>query len=118
VDRQMVRTLDPIVQHGIEELRAGVSIEHTLREVALMGAMVGKGASPAEAIRAVERREEALIGTEPQEAFERAFHPGLAAMFTMSAPMPYMMPGYSKMPMTKAMPMAKAYPMGWSGMGR
>jgi|GEM_PF-6120714 len=70
---RFLRAVDPIVRHGIEELRLGLSIDHTLREVALMAALVGAGVAPTQAIRTVESREAELLGLPPGEAAER-FH--------------------------------------------
>ena len=67
-----VRAIDPIVQHGIRELREGATVGHTLTEVALMGALVGAGATPTQAVRQVEQMERQLIG---MGAWERAEQP-------------------------------------------
>lgn len=87
---RLVRMVEPIVRHGIRENALGVPLEHTLRQVAIMGVLVGAGASPARAIASVERREASLIGISPQEAAAAAGTTGM------------MWPG------------AQAYPMGWT----
>jgi hypothetical protein len=87
--RRFVRQVEPIVHHGLRELRLGIPVDHTLREVALMGALVGAGMSPVQAIHSVERHEAALIGMPRGEQFEMMCHPQLAyggKPWTMGAP--------------------------------
>lgn len=100
--------MDPIVRHGMRELKG--PLKHTLREVALIGALVGAGTPVNEAIRRVEQMEPRWVGRMPGEEWER-MHGGWAG-----AGMPGMMPGGMGMPgmgMTgKPMP-----PMGMPGKG-
>lgn len=120
---RLVRQVDPIVRHGLQELQAGATAEHTLREVAIMSALVGAGASPAEAMRYVERREEALVGPEPPgvEARERAFHgPAPGAWSTIPAPaMMRWAPPVGAVPTSLPTPWTGAVPGagGWSPAG-
>lgn len=72
-----MRRIEPIVRHGLREIEGGAAVEHTLREVALMGVLVGRGVPPAEAIRRVERREGPEAGLMPGESWERMHHPGM-----------------------------------------
>ncbi|MFZ5827565.1 MAG: hypothetical protein ACOY94_24955 [Bacillota bacterium] len=53
----------------------GANLEHTLREVALMAALVGSGVSPTQAIRRVEVEEAQLLRGHPGEAVE-PYHTG------------------------------------------
>ncbi|KNZ70149.1 hypothetical protein Tfer_1018 [Thermincola ferriacetica] len=55
---QIIACTDPIVQHGMKELKARVPIRHVLREVAAAAYLAGMGYAPTEAIAAVERWEE------------------------------------------------------------
>lgn len=56
------RTLTPIVQHGTREIRMGAPLEHVLREVALVGALMGTGMTAQQALQYVEQRERQMIG--------------------------------------------------------
>jgi hypothetical protein len=92
-------SITPLVHHGLRELQLGLPIDHVLREVALMGVLVGAGMSPAKAIRSVEKAEPALLGLRPGEERE-GFHGGMMPGGMMpggmmpGAPMPGgMMPG-------------------------
>lgn len=67
---RFMRSVEPIVRHGLRELRLGLPIDHVLREVTLMGALVGTGESPRRAIRTVERLEPRLLGLARGEAGE------------------------------------------------
>ncbi|HEY8347194.1 MAG TPA: hypothetical protein VIL07_07945 [Symbiobacteriaceae bacterium] len=67
---QFRQKVEPIVRHGLRELRAGAPVDHVLREVALMAALVGTGLSASEAIRAVERAEPQLLGLPRGEEWE------------------------------------------------
>ncbi len=61
-----IRAVEPVVQHGLREMSLeGASLEHVIREVALMGALVGAGSTATEAIRQVEAIERELIGPSP-----------------------------------------------------
>ena len=73
---RFVRRIEPLVAHGIREIESGAPIDHTLRETAVMGALVGAGMTPTQAIAAVERYEASLIGTYPGEALETPWHGG------------------------------------------
>lgn len=78
---RFVRQIEPLVAHGIRELQEGVPLDHTLREIALMGALIGAGLSARGAITTVEQQEAALVGLHPAEIAE-PFHAagGLAAL--------------------------------------
>lgn len=52
----------PIVEHGIREFAAGVSLDHTLRETAVAGVLIGMGCDPMQAIAAVEQFERMCPG--------------------------------------------------------
>lgn len=69
-----LRQIEPLVRHGIQELRQGAPIDHTLREVALMGTMVGAGLNANQAIRTVERFESQLLSYGGYERAEQAYH--------------------------------------------
>lgn len=71
-----LRQIEPIVRHGIQELQGGAPVDHTLREVALIGMLVGGGASVTEAIRTVERLEPQLLSYGGYEQAETTYHPG------------------------------------------
>jgi hypothetical protein len=81
---RLQRLIDPIVQEGLTELQKGAPLVHTLREVILMGAFLGAGLSPREAMATVERYEPQLIGMGPWEAREPLRHPGLAATYGLT----------------------------------
>lgn len=86
-----LRMVDPVVQHGMREIQQGASVEHTLRETALIAAMVGAGIDPSRAIAQVERAEATLLGPSPAAEY--------------GAPV-----GYGKqMPMTYGKQMPAAY---------
>lgn len=71
-----LRAVEALVAHGVREMSVeGASLEHTLREVALMAALVGAGANPTTAIRQVEAIEPELLRMHPGEAIE-GFHTG------------------------------------------
>lgn len=57
--------VDPIVCHGLMELERGQSPEHTLRECATMGVLVGMGSCPEQAIEEVEEWEHRRFRREP-----------------------------------------------------
>ena len=68
---RLMRAVEPIVAHGLRELRMeGANREHTLREVALMGALVGMGMPASQAIRLVEAMAAELLGMPRGEARE------------------------------------------------
>ncbi|HWI63038.1 MAG TPA: hypothetical protein VNT75_14415 [Symbiobacteriaceae bacterium] len=72
-----LRQIEPLVRHGIQELREGTSLPHTLAEVAMMGALIGAGASANQAIRTVERLETQLLGGTGREMGETMYHGGM-----------------------------------------
>lgn len=82
--------VNPVINHNLRELRAGAPCEHVIREAALMAFLIGQGWPPAAAIRAVEAREQQLIGMWPGEARE-GFHPGWGRPGGMTQP------GYGQM---------------------
>lgn len=66
--------LEIAVRHGFKELASGVSLPHTLAEVALVGYLSGSGMSPEQALKKVERKEYGLLGG--REAHERGLPDG------------------------------------------
>lgn len=56
--RQIIRYLEPISQHGLRQLQAGVDPLHVMREVSAMGYLVGTGYMPYQAIQTVEQWEQ------------------------------------------------------------
>lgn len=73
---RFMRAVESLVAHGLREMSVeGASLEHVLREVALMGALVGSGVDPTEAIRQVESIEPQLLRTHPGERIE-PYYPG------------------------------------------
>ena len=97
-----LQQIEPLVRHGIQELQAGAPIDHTLREIALMGALVGSGVGVNQAIRSVERIEPQLLSFGGYERAETQFHPGVGKQQQAGYGVPY---GYGKpqvgMPMGK-----------------
>jgi hypothetical protein len=75
--QRFVGSVAPLVRHGLQELQYGLPVEHVLREVALMGALVGTGVTPTQAVQAVERVEPTLLGLARGEERE-SFHAGAA----------------------------------------
>lgn len=55
--RQILQMIEPVAQHGVRELEAGVNPTHTMRQVAAAGYLVGSGYSPRQAIEMVEKWE-------------------------------------------------------------
>lgn len=77
--QQLSRALgrvDTLVNHAVSEIQGGANVQHVLREVALMGALVGAGISADRAIREVERAEAQLVGG--TEQVEAGYHQGVA----------------------------------------
>lgn len=106
---RFVPLIEPIVQHGQREASMeGASLVHTLREVALMGALVGSGLPPQQAIEMVEAMEPQLIGPSPAGEYEKPWTMGKG------------WPGMAKGGMMGKGGMGKPWPggMGWSGMGK
>lgn len=65
------QAVEPIVRHGLREGSVpGANLTHVLREVAIMGALVGAGLPAQEAIRQVEAVERQLLGWQPGEVVE------------------------------------------------
>ncbi|MGI6604849.1 MAG: hypothetical protein GX062_05775 [Firmicutes bacterium] len=56
--RQIVQQIDPVAQHGLTELQAGVDPLHTMRETALGGYLVASGCSASQAIQLIEQWEQ------------------------------------------------------------
>jgi hypothetical protein len=56
--RQLIRYLEPVAQHGLRQLQAGVDPLHVMRQVAAMGYLVGTGYTPYQAIQTVEQWEQ------------------------------------------------------------
>lgn len=52
----------PLVEHGIHEFAYGVSLSHTLREMAVAGALLAMGCDPMQAIAAIEQFERMCPG--------------------------------------------------------
>lgn len=93
---RFVRAVAPVVTHGLREMSVeGASLEHTLLQAALMGALIGTGVSPTQAVRQVEAAEAQLIGMHRGEIVEPAFHPGYAGAGAGMYGKPY---GKGKMP--------------------
>jgi hypothetical protein len=75
--QRLLQSVEPVVRHGLREVQGGAPIQHALREIALMAALIGSGVPPAEAIRRVESGERGLIGFPPGgEPWERGQYPG------------------------------------------
>ncbi|MDF2627756.1 MAG: hypothetical protein K0R39_1587 [Symbiobacteriaceae bacterium] len=94
-----LRQVEPIVQHGIQELQAGAPFDHTLREIALMATLVGAGISVREAIRAVEQAEPQLLSYGGYERAEPQMHGGVYGKTGVGMPVGYAKPmpaGYGK----------------------
>lgn len=71
-----LRQIDPLVQHGLREIQSGAPVDHILREVALMGTLVGSGMNVNQAIRAVEQVERQILSYGGYERVETQFHRG------------------------------------------
>jgi hypothetical protein len=89
-------SVDALVNHGLSELQGGTSPAHVLREVALMGALVGAGMTASRAIRSIESAEARLVGG--AERAETGYHTG--AGMGMGMPMGMGMGVGMGMPMT------------------
>jgi len=122
----LMRAVEPIVAHGLREFRTeGANREHILREVALMGALVGTGMPAAQAIRLVEAMEPQLLGM-PRGETQEPDHAGYPDMGGWGKGFPWMgfpgmgfpgMGGWGKDGFGKGMmgPWGKMMPgpMGW-----
>lgn len=56
--RQLIQMLEPVSQHGLQELQAGVDPLHVMRQIAAAGYLVGTGYTPFQAVQTVERWED------------------------------------------------------------
>lgn len=108
---RFVRQIEPLVTHGIRELQEGVPLDHILREVALMGALVGAGLTARGAITTVEQQEAALIGGHPAEVAEPFHAPGALATLPFRAPIAAPFAGWQPQFGTYGKP-------GWAGLGK
>jgi hypothetical protein len=114
-----LRQIEPIVQHGLQELQGGAPVDHTLREVALMASLVGGGVSMNEAIRTVERLESQLLSYGGYERAETMYHPGTYGKPTgvgkpagVGKPVSYGMPTGVGKPVGYGMPTGVGKPVG------
>lgn len=58
---RMARMVEPAVEHGVKEMSKGAPVEHAMREVALIGLMIGVGYPAHMAVRHVERKEHMMM---------------------------------------------------------
>ncbi len=112
----LMRAVEPIVAYGLREFRTeGANREHILREVALMGALVGTGMPAAQAIRLVEAMEPQLLGM-PRGETQEPDHAGYPDMGGWGKGFPWM--GFPGMGFPGMGFPGKGYPgMGYPGMG-